>query len=54
VTVTMAWAMAGWAASAASISPTSTRSPRILTWPSMRPANAIEPSGRRRARSPVL
>ena len=44
---------AGCAASAASISPSSMRKPRILTWPSARPMNSSAPSGRQRTRSPV-
>ena len=43
----------GWPASTASISPSSMRKPRILTWWSMRPRYSRSPSGRRRARSPV-
>ena len=39
--------------SAASISPSSTRKPRIFTWWSTRPRNSSVPSGRQRARSPV-
>ena len=37
---------AGWARARASISPSSTRKPRILTWSSMRPRNSMAPSGR--------
>ncbi|KYF88474.1 hypothetical protein BE20_22850 [Sorangium cellulosum] len=37
----------------ASISPSSTRKPRILTWKSLRPRYSTLPSGSRRARSPV-
>ena len=44
---------AGCAASAASISPSSMRKPRTLTWWSIRPRNSSSPSGRQRARSPV-
>ena len=40
-------------ASAASISPSSMRKPRILTWLSARPTNSIAPSSRQRTRSPV-
>ena len=43
----------GCSASRASISPSSMRKPRILTWKSLRPRNSIVPSGRQRARSPV-
>ena len=39
--------------SAASISPSSMRKPRIFTWWSSRPRNSRLPSGRQRARSPV-
>ena len=39
--------------SAASISPSSMRKPRILTWWSARPRNSSVPSVRQRARSPV-
>ena len=40
-------------ASAASISPSSMRKPRTLTWWSSRPRNSSVPSGSQRARSPV-
>ena len=46
-------AHAGWRGSAASISPSSMRKPRTLTWWSRRPRNSSSPSGRQRARSPV-
>ena len=42
----------GARASAASISPSSMRKPRILTWSSMRPRYSRSPFGSRRARSP--
>ena len=41
------------AESNASTSPGSTRKPRILTCWSLRPRNSTQPSGRKRARSPV-
>ena len=43
----------GCPARAASISSSSTRNPRILTWLSVRPRHSSVPSGRQRARSPV-
>ena len=50
---TAAWATPGCAASTASISPGSTRNPRIFTWSSARPANTSSPPAVHRARSPV-
>ena len=44
---------AGWPARTASISPSSMRKPRILTWVSRRPRNSSVPSRRQRPRSPV-
>ena len=44
---------AGAAASAASISPSSIRKPRIFTWSSIRPRYSSSPFSSRRARSPV-
>ena len=43
----------GWSRSAASISPSSIRKPRSLTWSSSRPRNSSAPSAAQRARSPV-
>ena len=52
-TMTAASRTPGCSRSAASISPSSIRRPRSLTWWSMRPRNSSVPSGRQRARSPV-
>ena len=43
----------GHDASAASTSASSTRTPRIFTWPSARPSSSSTPPSRHRARSPV-
>ncbi len=50
---TVAWDTPGWAASTDSISPSSIRKPRILTWWSARPMYSICPSAPQRTTSPV-
>src|ERR1700739_2195603 len=51
--MTTAYATRGWAASTASISPSSMRYPRILTCSSVRPRYCSCPSAPQRTRSPV-
>ncbi|MEJ8641443.1 hypothetical protein WKI68_08015 [Streptomyces sp. MS1.HAVA.3] len=52
-TVTAASRTEGWRVSASSISPGSTRKPRIFTWSSIRPVISSTPSAVRWPRSPV-